>query len=387
MEAPVALDEKRRMTFRPQRIAYLLQMADLTSENGIAKKIREQVMAWREHGATVKLFSLVASADRWDGLDKLEMELVVRGGAATRVWRSYKLCQDIRAWKPDIIYFRYAYHSPGLTGLFNQFPTVAEINSDDSTEYALTLGRTKQFYHRLTRDRILRAVSGFVPVTHELGRRMAKFRHPAQVIANGINLASFAVLPAAAATHPIHLAFVGSANTPWHGLDRIAELARLLPAMIFDIIGCTLDDWRAAAPNNLSPPPPNLIFHGQLAHAGYEPILCNATAALGTFGLYRKQMDEACPLKVREYLALGLPVIGAYHDTDVPETADYYCQLPNHAGSLATQFRRVEDFIKRWLGRRVSRSSIEHLDTRAKEPRRLNFMAQIAADFHAGQMP
>ena len=371
----------RRMTLKIQRIAYLLQMADLTSENGIAKKIRHQAGAWRRAGAAVRIFSLAPTTTRWAGFDGIDLEIMPRGGPVARLWRSRELCARIRAWQPEVIYFRYAYHSPGLPALFRQIPTIAEINSDDTTEYALTLGPAKQLYHRLTRTRLLSNVAGFVPVTNELAARFARFDHPTTVLANGVDLTAFPLLPVPSSTAPLRLVFMGSPGTPWHGLDRIGELAALLPAVLFDIIGYTVDNWRSEMSASLSSPPPNFVFHGNLARVAYEPLLRRATAALGTFGLYRKGMDEACPLKVREYLASGLPVIGACHDTDIPDAADYYLRLPNAAVPLAPHLGNITDFLASWTGRRVPRTAITKFDLPAKEIERLAFMQRISTSF------
>jgi glycosyltransferase involved in cell wall biosynthesis len=363
------------------KIAYLGQMADVSRETSIAKKIRGQCLAWQEAGHSVRYFALTPTLTVWPGLAPVATELLAGSTPVARLLHSPALGRRIRAWQPDVIYFRYAYHSPGLPDLFREIPAVAEINSDDTMEYGLTLGPVKQLYHRLTRARVLRAVAGFVPVTEELARRFAIFSRPASVIANGVDLASFPQLPAAGPTAPRRLAFMGSPGTPWHGLDRIGALAALMPDLLFDIIGCTVDDWRVATAA-ASPPPANFVFHGHMVRTDYEPLLRNATAALGTFGLYRKGMDEACPLKVREYLALGLPVIGACHDTDIPEGADYYLRLPNADTPLAPHVTTIKTFLDHWSGRRVSRDAIAHLDLQVKEPRRLEFMAQVVAGFH-----
>jgi hypothetical protein len=92
-------------------------------------------------------------------------------------------------------------------------------------------------------------------------------------------------------------------------------------------------------------------------------------------------MDEACPLKAREYLALGLPVIGAYQDTDIPTDADYFLRLPNNSESLAPWRDRISTFIEYWRTRRVPRSAIAHLDVSVKEAQRLAFMEKILAVF------
>lgn len=352
------------------KIAYLAQMADVSRENGIAKKIRMQAEQWLAAGHEVRYFSLVPTTTVWPGLRPLETELVARGNAAQRPLRSLALCDRIRAWAPDVIYFRYAYHSAGLPRLFRKMPAIAEINSDDLTEYPVTLSWAKNAYHRATRLRVLRTVSGLVPVTHELADRFSNLQLPAEVIANGIDLSDFPLVPAPGRGAPLHLLFVGSAGTPWHGLERVAELAELFPEATIDVVG--LDRASAGGPSNLH-------FHGALPRAGYAPLVARATAAIGTMALFRKRMNEACPLKVREYLASGLPVLAAYRDTDLPESADYFLRLPNDASPLAPHRPRIAGWLDGWRDRRVRRADIQHLDTLPKERHRLAFLARLAA--------
>lgn len=360
------------------KIAYLGQMADVATENGISKKIRDQAKHWMESGHAVRYFSLVPATTYWEGMAPLQAELMTRGGWGLRAFRSGALARRIREWQPDAIYFRYAYHSPGLPALFQTIPTVAEINSDDLAEYPVTLSRAKLLYHRLTRERVLRALAAFVPVTRELAARFARFGKASETLANGIELERFAPLPPCGPRESLRLVFVGSTGTPWHGLDRVGELAALLPDAGFDIVGCTPVDWQAVA-STRGAAPGNMRFHGHLPRSGYEPLMQRASAAIGTLGLYRKSMDEACPLKVREYLAFGLPVLAAYEDTDIPAAADYFLRLPNNSSPLAPYREKIAAWLEHWRGRRVPRAAIAHLDTSEKERRRLAFIARIAA--------
>jgi glycosyltransferase involved in cell wall biosynthesis len=348
------------------KIAYLGQMADVSTENGICKKIASQARHWMNEGHHLRYFSLVPTTTVWPGLAPLDADLVARGGGGQRMLRSFELVRRIRTWRPDVIYFRYAYYSPGLRSLFRDIPTIAEINSDDLTEYPLTLSRTKVLFHRLTRGRALRAVAAFVPVTHELAARFASFQKPCEIIGNGIALGAFSIAPLPSLNAAARMVFIGSRDTPWHGLERVAELAALFPDITVDVIGTEPVKARA-----------NVIFHGELPRVRYELLLRGATAAIGTMGLFRKQMDEACPLKVREYLALGLPVIGGYRDTDIPEGADYFLQLPNDTNPLAPHRDRIAGWLAQWRTRRVPRESVVHLDNAVKEKRRLDFLQRI----------
>lgn len=362
------------------RLAYVLQMADVSGENGISKKILGQLETWRALGHECRWFQLNPSADIWPPLAKIPHAAPRRGSPRGRIRASRALCREIAIWRPDLIYFRYAYHAPGLPALFREFPCVAEINSDDQREYPLTLGRLKNLYHRLTRSRVLAPICGFVPVTRELAGVVVPFRRPSEVIANAIPLATITPLPPASETSPVELAFIGSARTPWHGIERIGELARLFPDWRIHVIGDDASIWPTLSP---LPAPANLIFHGSLLRERYLRLLATTTAALGTFGLYRKGMQEACPLKVREYLALGLPVLGACADTDIPDSADYYLRLPNDDTPLTPHREAIASFVSAWRGRRVPRAAVAHLDTAVKEARRLAFMARVVANWCA----
>ena len=358
------------------RIAYIGQMADVATENGISKKIAMQTAEWRGAGHAVRYFSLAPTDAAWPGLAPLEMELVARGTSRSRMARSRRLADRVRAWGPDVIYFRYAYHSPGLPALFRAVPAVAEINSDDLREYPLTLDPVRVWYHRLTRRRVLRPIAGFVAVTHELGQRFKEWERPTVVIGNGISLRQFAPLPTPP-TAAMRLVFLGTAGSPWHGLERLGELAAVLPEVQFDIVGLDAAAWQRQVPGLTAPA--NTRLHGHLSRADYEPLLAGATAAVGSLALYKNGMDEACPLKVREYLGLGLPVLAAYRDTDVPENADYFLRLPNDAASLSPLAPRIRAWLASWQVRRVPRNAIAHLDYAVKEKQRLDFLAGFAA--------
>lgn len=359
------------------RIAYLGQMADLSHENGIAKKIRAQILHWRSLGHTVRYFALAPSTTLWPGFAPAEAEILARGNLLQRSARSRALTLRVRAWRPDAIYFRYAYHSTGYPELFRDIPTVAEINSDDLREYPLTLSPAKVLYHRFTRARVLSACRGIVPVTHEIGARFAEFAKPTLVMGNGIALADFAPAPLPPAEAPPRLVFVGTAGAPWHGLERIAELACLFPDIAIDVVGYTAADATQIAPA-VSSAPSTLTFHGPLGRSQYSGLLSRAIAALGSMALFKNGMDEACPIKVREYLACGLPVLAAYRDTDIPEAADYFLRLPNDSEPLAPHRERIAAWLARWSASRVPRAAIAHLDVTAKEKARLDFILHLA---------
>jgi glycosyltransferase involved in cell wall biosynthesis len=192
------------------------------------------------------------------------------------------------------------------------------------------------------------------------------------VIGNAIDLDRIQRLPAPRNERP-QIAFLGSPGQTWHGVDKILWLANAMPEARFELIGYDrrdLGDDVAA----------NVRVRGMLSRQDYEPILATSDVAIGTLALHRKQMDEACPLKVREYLAYGLPVIAGYEDTDfIGEQPWFMLRLPNRETNVRDSVGRVREFAERVRGRRVPRELVvERISVQAKEPRRLEFFERVA---------
>lgn len=137
--------------------------------------------------------------------------------------------------------------------------------------------------------------------------------------------------------------------------------------MTFDVIG-------DLAVNSAQVLPDNIEFHGVLPRSSYQTLMSRADVAIGTLGMHRKDMEEASPLKVREYLAYGIPTIIGYRDTDFPGEYPWLLRLANTPDNVAAGLGEIRDFVARMKGVRVPREAVEHLDVRRKERARLDFM-------------
>jgi hypothetical protein len=88
-------------------------------------------------------------------------------------------------------------------------------------------------------------------------------------------------------------------------------------------------------------------------------------------------MTEASPLKVREYLALGLPVILKYKDVDLESPEEYVLQLPNDGRQLGDFSSEIRSFLHQWSSKRVLPSQITKIDVAVKEEIRLGFFERV----------
>jgi len=352
------------------KVAVLLHWNE-GEDSGVFKKVVSQIHTWMAQGihASVHVISRRPHLNAWQrhlGNCPLTFHLyrgVVRFGA----WEA--AVKAVQAHHPDLVYHRYGLYMPQLKGLVRSFPLILEINTDDLKEYCLN-ANLRCWYNRLTRGLLLRKAAGLVFVTGELAGlpHFARFRKLQCVIGNGVVLDDCPVLPPPRNRTP-RLIFLGTGGQPWHGVDKVIRLAERLPTWRFDLVGPT--------PGELGRIPGNVSVHGRLERRGYEPVLAQADVALGTLALHRKGMNEASPLKVREYLAYGLPAIIAYRDSDFPRGSPLILELPNTEHNVEENLSAIEAFVCEWMGQRVPRDGLSHLDVGIKEAQRIAFFREV----------
>jgi glycosyltransferase involved in cell wall biosynthesis len=224
-------------------------------------------------------------------------------------------------------------------------------------------------YHTATRGKFFALCRGLVTPTEELAALYRPSGKSVEVIANGIDLSQFTPLPAPNNETP-RLIFIGAADNPWHGVDKIIRLARSNADWRFDLVG---DKTFGQS----GPLPGNLTMHGHLTAAQYEPLLAAADVAISTLALHRNGMQEAAPLKTREYLARGLPTIIGYRDTDFPEDVPFLLRIANSPDNVDDESDRMRQFVAAVRGMRVPREAIQQIDSTVKEQRRLDFFRSV----------
>lgn len=330
------------------KIAYVCYW-DLRRRDGVTDKIEGQVGRWRAAGHEVQVHS-------------------IRPGDA-RLRATTALARALRSSRPELVYVRYDLFLPQLLYGFGSAAVVVEVNSNVQAELKARSELSAR-YERVQRRILLRRAEAAVAVTRELERELQRDRPglATTVISNGVDLAA-APSAAARVEGAPRLAYVGE-SAYWQGVDKIVELARRFPAWRFDLVGVAA-----------RPAPGNVTFHGFLGRGDYERLLAAADVGIGTLALHRKQMDEACPLKVRRYLELGLPVLLGYVDTDLDALDTWWLlKLPNVEENVHDGALEIEAFVERVAGRRVPRTEVEPLvSADRKEAERLAFFENVVA--------
>lgn len=243
-----------------------------------------------------------------------------------------------------------------------------EVNSLDLKEIELSYSLINKLIYKYGRKRIINAVKGFVTVTNEIGQQFHAYKKPIEVIANGIRPIN-KITASNSTKKSIDLIFVGSPGQPWQGEDAVVHMAALLPEFNFHIVGFYDDDHPAQS---------NVHFYGYLNKQELSELYQNMDIGIGTLALYRKGMKEACPLKVREYLSWGLPIIIGYDDTDFKDVP-FALNIGCYANNVSEHIDEIRNFIIQWKGKRVSEDMYMPLiGVEFKERRRLAFFDQTS---------
>jgi len=360
------------------RIAYVNLNWPRTRNSGVGKKILRHISEWRALGHDVRFF--MHTSDYEPRTDLIEADIfpfAVRGKLITeweRVRAATQLVRAVEAFRPDLIYLRYSMYVYPVHRLASIAPLVEEMTTNDVTQHT-GLGVLLSFYNRLTRGLLLRRVSGLVCLSKELADSpsLTVFAKPTRVIGDSIDLETIQPLEAPNNDHP-HLVFIGTPGAPWQGVDKLHVLAGLLPGLTFHVIGYdTL--------NGITDLPKNLILYGYLNTDQYKSVLAQMDLAISSLALHRIGLDQSSPLKTRECLAYGLPLILPYADTDLDDLeCDFMLKIPNNEDNIRTHAGLIRDFAYKMRGRRANRGVFAvRIDSKYKEVERLSFFNEILA--------
>lgn len=188
-------------------------------------------------------------------------------------------------------------------------------------------GKVASSIEKVTGFISLKQVKGAICVTQDIAiyqqnrANVKTFLYP-----NGINLLSIGIMEDKRTDNDINIAFMCGTFSAWHGLDLLLD--SVLENLEFiqtnnvkiHLIGRVLEKELDFIKTNKLP----IVLYGLLSSEEYIKVLVKCDIGVDSLALNRKQLSEAAALKVREYLAFGLPIYSAYKDTAIPLTFKYY---------------------------------------------------------------
>lgn len=356
-----------------ESIVYFAVLLD-GPESGAGKKVLAQAAFWEKQGIETRIYviSKYEYLTKWRLYPNLVFTVESRGVRKLLLRR--KLIREICELSPSAIYVRDSFPFP-----FPRIPQGPEIVLEVQTlmwEELFLRSKMRAIQSKFLDFTYLKFFTKFIFVSNEIAssKRFAKFARQSnfRVISNGINLETTPKIDRLPSKNPKEFIFLGQNGQSWHGVEQILELARVMPDFVFNVVGVT-DKFRNV--------PKNVLFHGVLSQAEYLPIAERCVVGIGTLNLGVKGMTEGSSIKVREYLALGLPVFLRHSDTDFMPPPTFILELPNDDKPITSYSNMIVDFAESWIHQRVPRSAVEKIDLKIKESNRLEFILDNPTPF------
>lgn len=236
----------------------------------------------------------------------------------------------------DVFLLRYSVHDPFQLRFVRKIKKPVYFVHHTLEEHELLGsgsigGRVRSFFDTLIGRRTLSCASGIIGVTNEIIKeelsRISPKSLPSSVYPNGIKYSGGVAGDTRTDVH--ELLFVAGEFFRWHGLDVLLDSIRRNDArFVLHLVGNLAEKDLEIAERD-----PRIRIHGRLSNREIRNIARSCSVGLSSFALERKKMKEACPLKVREYLMLGLPVYSGHDDT-FPMNFPYFRKGPADIDSI-----------------------------------------------------
>lgn len=366
------------------RIAYIITW-NLSHNDGVTRKVLRQVQEWKDLGHEVQVFCATEKkGENIPGVHFFIKDHVWSSPlAAIRNRKVYSsLCDAVVNYQPDLVYLRWEFHKKSLNKLMNLIPTVIEINTLFKGEFKRRSRENwiefiRYWYYLMTHNKFNKSSSGFVSASKEILELGGYYetKKPCSFIPNSIPISENqeTVSYSKPQSGIPRLVFISSGIQPWHGMQNLIELAKnSIGELEFDLItGFDAESLEL---------PENIQIYSFLEKEDFMKVFKGAVAGIGSAGLYENGMDEASVLKVREYLAAGLPVIVPYKDTAFldKELPEWFLELPNEAGALAREKENIINFVKKMEGFRIPLYDvIPYVGSKYWEAERVKFMEDV----------
>lgn len=185
---------------------------------------------------------------------------------------------------------------------------------------------------RYVKPLTMRSAKGVAAVTGEIRDyeldRFPWLRERSLVLPNGYAFRSSTVAGDARNAGKHTFTFVCAEFTAWHGLDRLIDAlqsvhGRTHSAMTIHLVGKLNEEQREMV-EGVRSAMVEVHCHGTLPKDAINLLLAETDVAIGSLALDRQSLREAATLKVREYLAAGVPVYATHRDAALPEDFPYF---------------------------------------------------------------
>ena len=363
------------------KILYLVRYP-MHKEDNLTAKFNGQMAAMKALGHSVYFIGWDTNSMRLIGDEKEYLLVKTPLSKIKGYWYTMLYIDLMKALRKaselvtfDIVYMRYMPTFPGAkkaiesvkkTGarLIVEYPTFPAINGQTTSWIR------KPVFQILEREfkHIKPMVDGYVAIGEDCGGVIDGVT--AINVINGVQARSYPLHQNRKETGSIGILALASMSK-WQGYDRFIEsMDSTMTHVTLHMVGGdgdgSLPEWKQlAAEKNLQT---QVVFHGELHGKQLEEVIAQCDVGLGGLRLYLKDQFQSMPLKLREYMARGLPFVYAVDDPSMPDNDRFCMKLPND--NTPIDIIKILDFAKKSktddkVGADMKAYAIEHLSWEA----------------------
>ena len=340
------------MREKPPRVLHLSLIARIHQGTGIFQQLLLEREAACELGIPWSTEIFAPHAPSMDALDlpnQAPRQLIADDEQSlfSRVRMNLKLRRAMYRWlttkqsEYDIILLRYVMHDrrlahfmrsgSSMTGLVHHACEVPELLGLDGL-----VGQGRAYAEALVGKRTVAQADVLLAVTSEIAQyeldRVSPLQIPVLIYPNGGRDTPNPVIDRRGEV-PEFL-FVASHFSPWQGLDLLLDsLHEYDKNVVVHLVG-TMNEADASRAHS----DPRIVVHGMVDTPAIRRIAEQCWAGISSLATERQGLRVACPLKVREYLAMGLPTLGA-HFEELPSTFPFYARIRPQIASIVEKGR------------------------------------------------
>lgn len=220
--------------------------------------------------------------------------------------------------------------------------------------------------------KVLQLAKGGVAVTEEIAKheKSRYLNYKCNTLPNGIDVMGIKFYKRKFADGDVlNLILLVNCAVDWHGIDLVLASFNMYKGnrIRLTLIGELNDKVRLLSQENK-----NVRATGFLSANEFEVYMQAAHLGLGSFALFRKNLEEASTLKIREYLASGLPVFLGHTDTDIEQSP-----LKKYSFKIDIRTQPIDwDSIYQWAVKLYTKSNLNE-DIRSEAFKQIDFSKKV----------
>ncbi len=338
-----------------KRIAYVALI--MSYQSGVAAKMQRLAETARNENIPIDYYWLTTSYSREEKkVDPVRVMISKwQNPVMTRIWQALVLNRLSREY--DALVIRYPLYDPFLDSMVRRkHKIITEHHTKEVTELTL-LGSKRKMVESKLGSRWLRKFGGIIGVTEEIvayEKERSGFSGKSVFIPNSIPVdLDLPLTGKIGEGNLVNIVFVANFR-PWHGLGLVIDGLKISTVSEDRYRLHLIGKVPEAEEKELSKFN-SVVLHGEMTNRQINELYNEMDFAIGGLNLSVNEMDESTSLKVREYLANGLPTLIGSRDPAFPR--DYRYILEKDAFDLDLIMKFVEG--NRGLQKSLVRESAE----------------------------